>query len=416
MFFLKTFAWIIFVCYSFVIFLCLLGWLTIRSNYLKNRVHVKNMVSDSLPGVSILRPLKGLDSRLYDCLESAFLQEYPKFEIILSIADETDPAVDVAKELIAKYTNVDARIIIGDEPIGQNPKINNLVRSERLAKYDILWILDSNIWISQGCIERSMRLLLLPNVQLVHHLPLCIASSSQSSLGSRLDEMFLSTFHARMYSAINRIAIAPCVIGKSNLFRRTSLFSRAPKGLKEFSSYIAEDHIIATTLWTKGTKSHHMATEYVWQPVENFGFNDYIARRVRWIRLRKYFVTMPTLLEPFTESILSGFLGAWSISVLSNCTRIYIIWVIHMFLWIIMDYTQFNTLRSSLSDNIGKNDSNLIPCHYDFFNWLYVWVLREILAFPIWVKSMSGSRIYWRNQTFALRSDMTAQIIEEQKN
>ncbi|KAG5518714.1 hypothetical protein PMAC_002683 [Pneumocystis sp. 'macacae'] len=410
--FLKILAWIVFLWYNFVVSLCILGWLTIRSIYSKSLVHAVNTISDPLPGVSILRPLKGLDPRMYDCLESAFLQKYPKFEIIMSIADETDPAVNVAKELIAKYPYVDAKIIIGDERIGQNPKINNLVRSERVAKYDILWILDSNIWILEGCIERSIKSLMLPGIQLVHHLPLCIASSPQSSLGSRLDEMFLSTFHARMYSAINRIAITPCVIGKSNLFRRAFLFSRAPKGLKEFSNYIAEDHLIATTLWTSGEKSHFMATEYVWQPVESISISDYIARRVRWIRLRKYFVTMPTLLEPFTESILSGFLGAWSISVLTNSVHFCLIWTIHMFIWMIMDYTQFNTLRSFLNNKIGKNSFNLVPCDYSFFRWFCIWVLREILAFPIWIKGMSGSRIYWRNQTFALRSDMTAQTID----
>lgn len=413
-FLIFTLAWVAFIWYIFVVFLVVLGWITIRSIHAKSLIEDQDALMKTLPGVSILRPLKGIDPCMYDCLESTFLQKYPKFEIILSVADETDPAVSIAKEIINKYSDVDARIIIGDERIGQNPKINNLIRSEREAKYDILWILDSNIWISQGCIERSVKSLMIPGVQLVHHLPVCIASSSRPSIGSRLDEMFLSTFHARMYSAINRIAVTPCVIGKSNLFRRISLLSRAPKGLKEFSNYIAEDHLIATTLWTRGRNSHFMAAEYVWQPVENIRVSDYIARRVRWIRLRKYVVTIPTLVEPFTESILSGFLGAWSISVLTNFKHVYIFWIIHILLWMTMDYTQFNTLRSSLNIEI-KNNSNLTPCHYSFFHWVCIWVLREILAFPIWIKGISGSRIYWRNQTFTLRADTTAQTIHDQK-
>ncbi|KTW29804.1 hypothetical protein T552_01009 [Pneumocystis carinii B80] len=409
MVFLEIFAWAVLTWYVFVISLIIFGWITIWFIKSKNRIHDEKDLTEALPGVSILRPLKGLDPRLYECLESTFVQKYPKFEIILSVADETDPAVLVAKEVIKKYSKVDARIIIGDERIGQNPKINNLIRSEREAKYDILWILDSNIWISQGCIKRSVKSLMTPGVQLVHHLPVCIASSSRPSVGSCLDEMFLSTFHARMYSAINRIAVTPCVIGKSNLFRRISLLSRAPKGLKEFSNYIAEDHLIATTLWTR-RKSHFMAAEYVWHPVDNIRISDYITRRIRWIRLRKYVVTVPTLVEPFTESILSGFLGVWSISILSNFRHAYILWIIHMFVWMVMDYTQFNILRSSLPSEI-KDDSNLTPCCYNFFHWICIWVLREILAFPIWVIGISGSQIYWRNQTFTLRSDMTAQIV-----
>ena len=66
-----------------------------------------------MPGVSILRPLKGLDTNLYDNLESTFTQEYAKYEILLSVADERDPALVVVRELIAKYPKVDVKVITG---------------------------------------------------------------------------------------------------------------------------------------------------------------------------------------------------------------------------------------------------------------------------------------------------------------
>jgi hypothetical protein len=67
----------------------------------------------STPGVSILRPLKGLDTNLFDNLESSFKQDYPNFEILLSVADEHDEALSVARELISQYPNVNAKVIIG---------------------------------------------------------------------------------------------------------------------------------------------------------------------------------------------------------------------------------------------------------------------------------------------------------------
>jgi ceramide glucosyltransferase len=66
-----------------------------------------------VPGVSILRPLKGLDTNLYENLESTFTQEYPNYELLLSVADENDQALPVARELMSKYPNVNCRIIIG---------------------------------------------------------------------------------------------------------------------------------------------------------------------------------------------------------------------------------------------------------------------------------------------------------------
>ena len=68
-----------------------------------------------MPGVSILRPLKGLDTNLFENLESTFTQDYPrsKFEVLLSVADADDQALGVVRSLLEKYPDVNARIIIG---------------------------------------------------------------------------------------------------------------------------------------------------------------------------------------------------------------------------------------------------------------------------------------------------------------
>jgi ceramide glucosyltransferase len=106
------------VLYCVVWTVGLVGTATIFLRYsASRRSRVPVFPSSQQPwGVSILRPLKGLDPLLEECLESAFRQEYPLFEIILSVADGEDPAAKVAKQVIAKYPNVPARLIIGKTP------------------------------------------------------------------------------------------------------------------------------------------------------------------------------------------------------------------------------------------------------------------------------------------------------------
>lgn len=70
--------------------------------------------ANSVPGVSILRPLKGLDTNLYENLESTFRQEYPVYEILFSVADENDQALTIVYSLLEKYPNINARVIIGE--------------------------------------------------------------------------------------------------------------------------------------------------------------------------------------------------------------------------------------------------------------------------------------------------------------
>lgn len=92
----------------------LLGCWTARQRYRNRPNHqLATTLLSSVPGVSILRPLKGLDTNLFENLESSFKQEYPNFEILLSVADEHDKALPVVRELLAKYPNVNARVIIG---------------------------------------------------------------------------------------------------------------------------------------------------------------------------------------------------------------------------------------------------------------------------------------------------------------
>jgi len=63
-------------------------------------------------GVSILKPLKGVDKALEANLESFFWIQYPKFEILFSVDSEEDPAAQVVKRLIKKYPLVEAHLVI----------------------------------------------------------------------------------------------------------------------------------------------------------------------------------------------------------------------------------------------------------------------------------------------------------------
>lgn len=70
---------------------------------------------NQIPGVSILRPLRGLDANLYENLESSFQQAYPldRFEIIFSVAEPDDQAIRIVNTLIQQYPHVQATLIVG---------------------------------------------------------------------------------------------------------------------------------------------------------------------------------------------------------------------------------------------------------------------------------------------------------------
>src|SRR5690348_1307425 len=53
----------------------------------------------TLPSVSILKPVRGLDPAMYAALRSQARQDYPEFEILFGVADEHDAAVLLFQQL-----------------------------------------------------------------------------------------------------------------------------------------------------------------------------------------------------------------------------------------------------------------------------------------------------------------------------
>ncbi|KAF9244543.1 glycosyltransferase family 21 protein [Melanogaster broomeanus] len=386
----------------------LLGCMTGRRRY-RLRPRSPLAASPDAPGVSILRPLKGLDTNLYENLESTFAQEYPKYEILLSVADEHDQALSVVRDLMSQYPQVNAKIIIGEEIVGVNPKVNNLIRSYQQASHDILWIIDSNISAPPGTLARSVDALTQPTpsrspskkkrIGLVHHVPLAI--EHEGYLGARVEAAFLNTNHAKMYLAINTVAIESCVVGKSNMFRRSDLervngslkrrqegeLVEGKHGLAAFGSFLAEDNMIACSLWHELDLRHDLSCDVVHNAIGKMSLADYVWRRVRWIRVRKHMVFVATILEPFTENLVASSIAAASLRYLLGVPP----WVflpIHHFAWLWVDLDVYESLAGH---PIRPHQ------HWEFIG---AWCIREILALPIYLLAIFGDEVTWRGKTY----------------
>jgi ceramide glucosyltransferase len=378
--------------------------------------------------VSIIRPLKGLDTNLYENLESTFTQEYPNFEIFLAVANEQDQALSVVRELVSKYPNVNAHIVIGvstqfrqihlrfrpcvgEEVVGVNPKVNNLMRAYKQAAHDILWVLDSNVMVDSGTLARSVDALDGPptavpssrrRIALVHHVP--FAFSTEHTLGSHIEQAFLNTNHAKMYIAINTMAPDSCVVGKSNLYRKSDLErvdgtlkpvtqheqTRREKGLAAFGRFLAEDNMIAGALWHELDLRHDLSCDVARNAVGNMSLVDYFWRRVRWIRVRKRMVFAATLLEPFTESIVAGVLASIGAKYLLSVPY----WTflpLHFIAWLSVDLDVYASLAGYP-----------LPSGSIWWRFVGAWVLREVLALPIWAFAIWGSTVDWRGKTYVV--------------
>lgn len=399
------------VWYSALWGIGLLGASSAYRRYRNRPIHVNFTPASDAPGVSILRPLKGLDPNLYTNLESTFRQNYPNFEILFSVADKGDQAIPIVEELLQLYPDVKAQIVIGQDVVGVNPKVNNLVRPYKMASNDILWVLDSNVSTDTGTLARSVEALTAPRlpsqrrIGVVHHIP--FVDSVNNFWGSRIEAAFLNTFHAKMYIAINTVAVESCVVGKSCLYRRSDVDrvngtlkpvkssvdldldnAGLNRGFASFGRFLAEDNMIASALWHELGLRHELSTDVAHNNVGDMTVMDYMWRRVRWLRVRKRMVLAANLIEPFTESIILSIIGSSSAKYLFGIPRILFL-IVHFGLWFLLD----TTVYSSLADRL--------PVVIDRY-FVMAWIFREVACLPIWIFGFFGNTVVWRGQHYLM--------------
>ncbi|KAJ3368086.1 hypothetical protein HDU91_000839, partial [Kappamyces sp. JEL0680] len=361
-----------------------------------------HLQAKDFPSVAVLRPLKGIDVNLERNLESSFLQDYANYEIIFSVASKDDPAYDLALKLSKKYPHVKCAIVIGLSDVGINPKVNNLVKGYKNTTADFVWILDSNVRMEPGVLRRAIDIFLKdPKVGLVHHAPCGV---ELASFGAYLDGAFLNCCHARMYNVINSLAVASCIIGKSNLFRRSDL--EAIGGLAQFGKYMAEDNLIGIAIMKLG-KTHQLAPDFAYQSMGVVTISSFLQRRIRWLRVRKtagLAVQLTLIYEPFSEILINGLLAGLAFHHYFG-VNVYLFNLFHWAMWFLSDMLVAKACYGRRFGHMWE----------DFYQFAFSWVVLQLIMVPSFIWGMAGTEIQWRNQRYRLKASGTCEAIPNSK-
>ena len=97
------------------------------------------------PPVSILKPVRGLDSEAYENFASYCRLNYPQYELIFAVSDPADPIVQVIEKLQQDFPGKQIRLVTSVKRLGQNHKISNLYRLVKEAQYELLVMSDSDV-------------------------------------------------------------------------------------------------------------------------------------------------------------------------------------------------------------------------------------------------------------------------------
>jgi ceramide glucosyltransferase len=363
--------------------LVVLGVIRFRSDA---RKQLRSIPDDArLPPVSVLKPVHGLEARLKENIESFFRQDYPDYEILLAAEDADDAALNVVREVCARYPHIRSRVLVTGTP-WPNPVVYAFHCMAEAAAHEILVTTDSDVEVSASYLRDIVPPLLDPQVGMVT----CVyRGKNAAGFFSGLTAIGMSVEMTAGVLVANLLEGMKFGLGPTTVVRKDSLASIG--GYAALQDYMAYDFAIGNLMARAGygvVLSGHIIDHVVNQT----SFRRMWQNQLRWAQTTRYsrpkghlgsglIFAMPYGLLGF---LAAGWLGYWGIGALllsaAVLNRLAEAWLVG---WMVVRDPQLRRTP-----------------------WLYP--LRDLLGFLVWVASYLKLRYVWRDSRFELKGTRIA--------
>ena len=363
--------------------LAVLGVIQFRSDARKQLTSIPD--DTHLPRVSVLKPVHGLEARLEENIESFFRQDYPDYEILFAADEADDPALDVVREVCARYPHIRSRVLVTGAP-WPNPVVHAFHCMAEVAAHEILVTTDSDVEVDPRYLREIVPSMLDPEVGLVT----CVyRGKNAAGVFSGLTAIGMSVEMTAGVLVANLFEGMKFGLGPTTVVRKDSLASIG--GYTALRDYIAYDFAIGEMMAKAGYRvvlSGHVIDHVVNQE----SFQRMWQNQLRWAQTTRY--SRPKghfgsgLIFAMPYGILGFFaaagLGHWGLGALllglAVLNRLVEAWVVG---WMVVRDPQIRRAP-----------------------WLYP--LRDLLGFIVWFASYLKLRYVWRDSRFELRGTRIA--------
>jgi ceramide glucosyltransferase len=341
--------------------------------HVARRRRVQSLAADMQPGVSVLKPLRGIDPDTYRAFASQVQQNYRDFEILFGATDENDAAAVEVRRLQQQFPEAPVRLIIGGEST-PNGKVGVLMNLARHARHGIWVVNDSDIKVTPDYLSRVVAPLADPHVGLVTcpyravaHTP----AAAWESLGIAVDFM-PSTLVAQL------VGVREFGLGSTLVFRAEDL-ERAG-GFLAVADYLADDYQLAKRITGLG-KCALLSTYTVETSLGDATWSGIWQHQLRWARTIRASKGGGYAGLPITHA------GLWAAVALA-CGA----WLPAMVLLILRVLSGGVTGGLVLQDRFAATLCWLAP----------VW---DLYAFGVWTASYAGRSVRWRDRILCIDRD-----------
>ncbi len=332
----------------------------------------------SLPPVTILKPVHGVEAQLEQNLESFFAQQYPSFEVIIGARAADDPALQVAERVRQRHPRIRSRIVLSGHPAWPNAKVFSLDKMLRETVSSYLVLSDSDVYVGPDFLRNVIPPLLDPALGLVT----CpYRGVSGSGFGSTLEALGMSiempsgVMVADMLEGM-RFALGPAVATRRDALEKIG-------GISSVANYYSDDFELGNKVWAAGFKvvfSHYV----VGHVLEPRPIRRTLGDQLRWMKSTRYSRPAGHIGSGLTYAMPFGVLGLIAADALGKFPLGVAL----------LGVAYFNRVAQAIAVGWGTigDRKALSLC------WLYP--LRDLLGFFVWIGSFTSRRFFWRGETY----------------
>jgi ceramide glucosyltransferase len=339
------------------------------------------------PGVSILKPVKGVDPRMYAGLVSHCMQEYAgEFELLFGVSSLEDAAVREIARLRVEWPTVSIRLVECKERLGANGKMSNLVQMLPEARFEHVIVNDSDIRVSSQYLQRVTAGFVDEGVGLV---TVPYVGSAEGTLWSKLEALGISTdFMPGVLVARKLEGWIRFGLGSTLATTKTAL--AAMGGFEALVDQLADDYELGARLSAAGYRVA-LVREIVETTVPAYTLRGFCEHQLRWARSTRdsrrwgYVGLGMTYVLPWSLAamVASGF-ALWSFSLFSMALLVRVSVALMVGVGILRD---------------GQVLRDIV--------WLPV---RDCFGLFFWAWSYAGDTIVWRGERFRLRRGVLERV------
>jgi len=356
-------------------FLCLWS----AAVFLRAREVSDRSVRPTRPAVSILKPLRGIDSGMYESLCSHCVQDYAEYEIVFGVSEPNDPAVELVARLRTEFPGLPIRLAICGKRLGANIKVSNLAQMLPEARHDYLVVNDGDIRVEPDYLRRVLASLADPTIGLVTCLYRGVPAPS---LGSTLESLGISTdFCAGVLAAWLLERGIRFGLGSTLAFRRRDL--EAVGGFEALADYLADDYELGRRIAAKGLKVK-LSEVVVETFLPRYSFQGFVEHQIRWAR------TVRAARPAGYAGLAFTFGIPWALLALGCAYKSAWMWGLFGAAVVLRLATALVVGRLALRDRHVSAWLGLVP-------------LRDLLAVFVWLGGFMGNSVKWRGESFQLK-------------